>query len=127
MLYVQTCNDDRRTPVSEVMWILETSKRVTVHLNFRSEEHVSMTGVEEWLNDQGWGLNADLQSTVSTGIPNGPYAGPVYSRTCDPGRIELMGSNTWEGVYFVFVEILSEHRPPPVQRESRRIRRRRSV
>lgn len=46
-----------------------------------------------------------MTSTVSTGIPNGPYSGPVFSKSCPPGSIELMGSNTWEGVYFVFIKL----------------------
>ena len=41
-------------------------------------------------------------------MPNGPYSGPVYSKRCAPGTIELMGSNTWEGTYFVFVQVEHE-------------------
>jgi len=104
MLYVHTSNDDRRTPSSEVMWVVESQVRTAVHLNFRSEHHVGSTGVERWLCSRGWRRNPNLASTVSTGIPNGPYSGPIYSKECEPGIIELMGSNTWEGVYFVFIE-----------------------
>ena len=50
-------------------------------------------------------LNRVLRSTSSSGIPNGPYSGPVYSRVCQPGRIELNGSNTFEGVYFVKLKV----------------------
>lgn len=102
MLYIKTSNDDRKTRSSQVMWVLETSKDVIVHLNFRSDEHAARTGT--WIHHNGWFRNNAMRSTVSTGIPNGPYSGPVYSKSCPPGRINLMGSDTWEGVYFVFVE-----------------------
>ena len=49
---------------------------------------------------------------MSTGVPNGPYEGPVYAKRFDAGEIELYGSDTWEGTYFVFIEMLS----PPVAR-----------
>mmetsp|Transcript_36067 Transcript_36067/g.64783 ORF Transcript_36067/g.64783 Transcript_36067/m.64783 type:complete len:353 (-) Transcript_36067:67-1125(-) len=104
MFYVLTCNEDRKTFSSKVMWTLTASRNVAVHLNFRSDGHVVRTG--SWLQKQGWKRNTSLQSTVSSGIPNGPYSGPVFSRCFPPGKIELMGSNTWEGVYFVFVEAL---------------------
>ena len=35
----------------------------------------------------------------------GRYSGPVYSKACEPGRLNLMGSNTWEGTYFVFIDL----------------------
>jgi len=105
MRYIMTSNEDRKTPASESMWILETSVQTTVHLNFRSEEHVTGTGASAWLSLRGWLRNSTLQSTVSTGHPRGTYQGPVFSQTYASGRIELMGSNTWEGVYFVFVEV----------------------
>jgi hypothetical protein len=118
MLYVQTSNDDRRTPASNVMWVVESQVRVAVHLNFRSEKHVSTTGVESWLRAHGWQRNRNLKSTVSTGYPNGPYSGPVYSKECESGTIELMGSNAWEGVYFVFIEQRELLRQtPPLQRD----------
>mmetsp|Transcript_13890 Transcript_13890/g.25572 ORF Transcript_13890/g.25572 Transcript_13890/m.25572 type:complete len:371 (+) Transcript_13890:106-1218(+) len=106
MLYVMTSNDDRKTSSNQVMWVLEARVPIVVHLNFRSDSHVSRTGASTWLHARGWTKNSSMRSTVSTGVPNGPYSGPVYSRRCAPGRIELMGSNTWEGVYFVFVELL---------------------
>jgi len=106
MLYVMTSNDDRKTPASQVMWVLEARVPVIVHLNFRSDCHVSRTGAASWLSAKGFSKNPSMRSTVSTGVPNGPYSGPVYSRRCNPGRVELMGSNTWEGVYFVFVELV---------------------
>jgi len=105
MHYIMTSNEDRKTPASKSMWILETSVETTVHLNFRSEEHVTGTGASAWLSQKGWLRNSTLKSTVSTGYPRGTYQGPVFSQTYGPGRIELMGSNTWEGVYFVFVEV----------------------
>lgn len=105
MRYIMTSNDDRKTPASESMWILETSVETTVHLNFRSEEHVSDTGASAWLASRGWHRNSTLKSTKSTGYPRGSYQGPVFSQKHAPGTIELMGSNTWEGVYFVFVEV----------------------
>mmetsp|Transcript_22130 Transcript_22130/g.50650 ORF Transcript_22130/g.50650 Transcript_22130/m.50650 type:complete len:376 (-) Transcript_22130:162-1289(-) len=106
MLYVMTSNDDRKTSSNQVMWVLEARVPIIVHLNFRSEGHVTRTGASTWLSSRGWTKNSSMKSTVSTGVPNGPYSGPVYSRRCAPGRIELMGSNTWEGVYFVFVELV---------------------
>merc|ERR1740116_296260 len=105
MVYIRTCNEDRRTHCSDVMWTIDTSVHVNVHLNFRSESHVSKTGAATWLRTEGWRRNTSLKSTFSTGIPNGPYSGPVFSKSCPPGSIELMGSNTWEGVYFVFIKL----------------------
>ena len=40
MLYVMTSNEDRKTPRDRVMWTLESTRSITVHLNFRSESHV---------------------------------------------------------------------------------------
>ena len=53
-----------------------------------------------------------MRSACSSGIPNGPYQGPVYSKECEPGTIELNGSHTWEGVYFVFVEMTGRGATP---------------
>lgn len=107
MLYVLTCNEDKRTPVSEVMWKLEAEVPMTVHLNFRSEHHVLGTGIATWLNECGW-KRSTMRSTVSSGIPNGLYWGPVYSKSFKPGTIELMGSNCALGTYFVFIEMQAE-------------------
>lgn len=104
VMYVYTSNEDKMTPSKKVMWKLEVRKPVVVYLNFRSDGHVSLTGASTWLRQQGW-EQSKVRSTVSTGIPNGPYSGPVYQKSFDPGTIELMGSNCGEGVYFVFVEI----------------------
>jgi len=109
MFYLLACNEDRRTAPSQVMWTVHATRDVTIHLNFRSERHVDKTGASVWLAAKGWRRNERIASTVSSGIPNGPYTGPVFSRRCEAGTTELMGSNTWEGVYFVFVEI----EPPP--------------
>jgi len=38
-------------------------------------------------------------------VPNGPYSGPVFSKTFAQGEVRLSGSGTWEGVYFVFIEL----------------------
>lgn len=110
MLYIITSNDDRKTPNSQVMWVLDVKTKVVVHLNFRSDSHLSATvgrsgGRGDWLAASGWELNSELQSTVSSGVPNGPYSGPVYSKEFEAGStVRLMGSNTWEGTYFVFVQ-----------------------
>ena len=165
MLYVITSNEDRKvlcglhpppspsslhspphtssralqTPATEVMWILETKTKVIVHINFRSDDHLAATmgrrGRDDWLSSNGWERNERMASTVSSGVPNGPYSGPVFSKVrtathapttaitppprrtpielCPPrppqafeadATIRLMGSNTWEGTYFVFVE-----------------------
>merc|ERR1711998_386760 len=98
-----TSNSDKSTPASQVMWSLHTAVPVTVHINFRSQQHAA--AAKAWLQAQGWGLNLLTRSTVSTGIPNGPYSGPVYSKQCTAGQIDLMGSNCKEGTYLVFVEI----------------------
>lgn len=109
MLYVITSNDDRKTPMTEAMWVLECKSPVVVHLNFRSDAHLAATmasrGREGWLSTDGWERNTERESTVSTGVPNGPYSGPVFSKAFGAdSTVRLMGSNTWEGVYFVFVE-----------------------
>merc|ERR1712022_57125 len=103
MLYLMTSNTDKCTAASQVMWTLQCSVPVTVHINFRSHQHAAASNA--WLQAQGWGLNLLTRSTVSTGIPNGPYSGPVYSKQCTAGQIDLMGSNCKEGTYLVFVEI----------------------
>ena len=97
--------------MTETMWLLECKAAVVVHLNFRSDAHLAATcpgygrGGEGWLATDGWELNTERESTVSTGVPNGPYSGPVFSKAFGAGAtVRLMGSNTWEGVYFVFVE-----------------------
>ena len=105
MLYLHACNEDRKTPASTVMWVLEATVPCTVHINYRSAAHVVNGGQEAWLAAAGFSPNGDLRSASSSGVPNGPYSGPVYSRACAPGTINLMGSNYWEGVYFVFVEL----------------------
>lgn len=110
MIYILTSDDDRLTPSSETMWILEANVRVIVHLNFRSASHVTHTGAAHWILNEGWKKNNTLASTVSTGMPNGPYVGPVYSQPFEPGTIKLRGSNTWEGTYFVFVELVEPAR-----------------
>lgn len=105
MLYLLTCNDDRKTSRTQVMWIIEASVPCTVHLQFRSEMHVANGRAEGWLRAKGYAPNGAMHSTSSSGVPNGPYSGPVYSKPCAPGTIELMGSDNWEGTYFVFVEL----------------------
>jgi len=52
-----------------------------------------------------------MKSTVSSGYPRGPYSGPVFSKRCGPGRVELMGSAYYEGTYFVFVELQADTAP----------------
>lgn len=102
--YVLTPNGDKSTPSSDVMWTLDIRVPAKVHLNFRSTRHVTQTGASEWLAQDGWTVS-DLQSTVSSGTPNGPYSGPVYSKRVNREIVELMGSDCWEGVYLVFVEL----------------------
>jgi len=112
-LYVMTCNDDRKTPATDIMWTLRTTVAVTVYLNFRSDGHAfGPAGIQQWLARDGWQRNHDIKSTVSTGYPNGPYYGPVFSRSFEAGEnVQLMGSNCWEGTYFVFVEATKAERP----------------
>merc|ERR1712048_969186 len=103
MSYILTSNDDKATAAEEVMWRLTTRVPVSVYLNFRSERHISQTGASGWLRQGGW-IRSAFKSTVSTGVLNGPYSGPVYWKQSDGGAIPLMGSNCAEGSYFVFVE-----------------------
>ena len=46
---------------------------------------------------------------MSTGIPHGPYMGPVFFKTVSPGIVELFGANCGEGTFFVFVELVELH------------------
>ena len=75
-----------QTPMTEAMWVLECKSPVVVHLNFRSDAHLAATmasrGREGWLSTDGWERNTERESTVSTGVPNGPYSGPVFSKAC---------------------------------------------
>lgn len=105
MLYLLTSNDDRHTAASQVMWVLEAHVPCTIFINYRSERHVVDGGAEEWLAAKGFERNPAMRSSSSSGVPNGPYAGPVFQKVCQPGRLELMGSATWEGTYFVFIQI----------------------
>lgn len=111
MRYVMTCNDDRRTPSNVVMWQLDLRECATVYLNFRSVGHVHAGAAHEWLKQGGWDLQLDFKGTVSSGYPNGPYEGPVYAKMFRPKNrkcvVDLMGSNYWEGTYFVFVQLPS--------------------
>lgn len=107
MHYVLTSNSDKQTPTGRVMWRIDVRRPCTIYLNFRSREHVMRTGALAWLTSGLWEA-CSLQSTVSTGVPNGPYSGPVYSNSFDSGVVDLMGSNCQEGTYFVFVEIQDE-------------------
>eukprot|EP00931_Biecheleriopsis_adriatica_P088114 TRINITY_DN62492_c0_g1_i1.p1 TRINITY_DN62492_c0_g1~~TRINITY_DN62492_c0_g1_i1.p1 ORF type:complete len:359 (+),score=55.16 TRINITY_DN62492_c0_g1_i1:65-1141(+) len=111
MRYVMASNDDRKTSIDQVMWQLDIREPMTVYLNFRSENHVQNTGVLTWLNRYGWQEKPDFDSAVTSGYPNGPYSGPVYAKSIRPKNrqhlLNLMGSNCWEGTYFVFVELES--------------------
>jgi len=102
MFYVRTSNDDRNTPVRDVMWTLIADVPTTVYVNFRSVSHACCAA--RWLEKGGWDIR-DMEGTVSTGIPSGIYYGPVFSKDFEEGEIALRGSNCWEGTYFVFVEI----------------------
>jgi len=104
MLYLLTSNEDRKTSSTRMMWVIEASVPCTVHLNYRSQRHVVDGRQESWLAAKGFVLNGDLRSPSSSGYPNGPYSGPTFSKACAPGTIELMGSECWEGTYFVFIE-----------------------
>lgn len=109
MRYVMTSNDDRKTPANKVMWQLDIREPSVVFLNFRSKGHVQNGGAQEWLKRDGWELKPDFKSTVSSGYPNGPYAGPVYAKSVRPCNrkyvVDLWGSSCWEGTYFVFVQV----------------------
>lgn len=104
MRYVLAPNSDKATPNTQVMWRLDIRCTAVVYLNFSGERHVTDTGVADWLEEDGW-QTSSLASTVSTGVPNGPYTGPVYYKAVQRGLLNLMGSNCWEGSYFVFVEL----------------------
>jgi len=109
MRYIQTSNEDRKMPANRVMWRLDIREPVVVFVNFRSEGHLQRGGALEWLQRDGWELKPDFKSTVSSGYPNGPYVGPVYAKSVQPQNrmhlLDLMGSNCWEGTYFVFVQV----------------------
>jgi hypothetical protein len=93
MLYVMTSNEDRLTPAHVVMWTLEiitSSAPVIVYLNFRSERHLEMGAAAEWLSHAGWDRRADLTSSVTSGAPNGPYAGPVFSKVFEPCEVRSL-------------------------------------
>lgn len=107
MFYILTSNDDKITSARNVMWRLDVRRpHATVFLNFRSLQHAMVNGVADWLRRDGWNApKTMIASTVSTGIPNGPYRGPVYSKAVTDGIVDLMGSGCAEGTYFVFVQI----------------------
>lgn len=112
MHYVKTSNEDRKTPARKVMWQLDIREAAVVFLNFRSQNHVQNGGASAWLKKDGWELQPEFTGTTSSGYPNGPYQGPVYSKkACPQNRkclVDLMGSNYWEGTYFVFVQFDEE-------------------
>lgn len=91
--YILTSNEDRKTPAYSVMWTLEFRVPATVHINLRSDRHEAR--VASWLKKDGW-TRSDIHSTLSTGIPHGPYSGPVFSKRVDDGVLELKGSNFHE-------------------------------
>lgn len=102
MRYIMASNDDKATRSDETMWRLNVRMPVVVYLNFRSEFHVLCA--RPWL-DQGAWEPSSMESTVSTGIPNGPYSGPVFQKAVGNGILDLYGSECGEGTYFVFVDV----------------------
>lgn len=102
MRYVMTSNDDKATSAEQVMWRLNVRMPVVVYLNFRSSFHVRYA--QSWLDEGRWERSI-LESTVSSGIPNGPYTGPVFYKAVDSGILDLYGSECGEGTYFVFVDV----------------------
>lgn len=104
MFYVLTPNSEKDTPCDQVMWTLDVRTHAIVYLNFRSNRHLTQTGAEAWLGRGNW-RRSTLRTTVSSGIPRGPYMGPVFFKAVNPGIVELMGANCGEGTYFVFVEL----------------------
>lgn len=104
MMYVLTSNNDKGTAKRHVTWRLDVRVPAIVYL-FRSQGHMAKTG--NWIQADGW-EQSTIASTVSSGVPNGPYRGPVYSKTVDNEIVDLMGSNCEEGTYFVFVELLQD-------------------
>lgn len=108
MRYIMTSNDDRKTPAQNVMWQLDVREPAKVFINFRSQNHIRSGGASEWLTRDGWELQSDFKGTISSGYPNGPYHGPVYAKKVLPQNrkclVNLMGSNYWEGTYFVFIQ-----------------------
>jgi len=103
MRYIKTSNDDKATPAEKPMWRLKVRMPVVVYLNFRSDIHAHFA--RSWLKKGDWVLSANMRSTVSSGIPNGPYAGPVFRKAVDSGILDLYGSECGEGTYFVFVDV----------------------
>lgn len=111
MCYVMTSNDDRKVSANRVMWQLDIREPAVVFVNFRSQSHLERGGAMAWLERDGWELKSAFKSTVSGGYPNGPYTGPVFAKSIQPQNrkylLDLMGSNCWEGTYFVFVQMQS--------------------
>lgn len=103
--YILTSNEDRHTPNGTVMWTLDLRVPATVFLNFRSMRHVRQA--DSWLTVHGW-ERSKVKGTVSTGIPNGPYCGPVFFKEVEAGQTDLYGSFCYEGTYFVFVQFYHE-------------------
>jgi hypothetical protein len=114
IFYLLSSNEDRHTPANTCMWRLTLPCCAILHINFRSEAHAA--AADAWLKRDQWRRNRGLASAVSTGIPNGPYSGPVFSKAVEQGEARLPGSATWEGVYFAFIQLQrSPHTPaaPP--------------
>ena len=135
-VFLMASNDDRRTSRAQLMWKIALKRLplgqpsgsgahvrrvVRVFVNFRSEAHVVNGGAAEWLDRDGWRRREEIEPTSSSGVPNGPYTGPVYSMEVDTAvdggdadddsdrtSVALYGSDTWEGVYFVFVQLLTD-------------------
>ncbi|CAE7218487.1 unnamed protein product [Symbiodinium pilosum] len=103
MRYLMTSNDDKVTPSEEPMWRLNVRMPVIVYLNFRSEMHCRCA--RDWLEKGAWTRSTQMDSTVTSGIPNGPYSGPVFFKAVDSGLLDLNGSDCGEGTYFVFIDI----------------------
>jgi hypothetical protein len=105
MLYLMTSDEDRMTPVDDVMWMLEAQVPVMVYLNFLSTRNVTHTGVAQWLLTEGWQRDSSMKGTRSTTYDGFPgVSGPVYSQKFEPGTINLKGSNSYQDTYLVFIQ-----------------------
>lgn len=111
VFYLLSSNEDRHTPASACMWRVTVPCHAILHLNFRSDAHAA--AADAWLKRDQWQRNRGIGSAVSSGVPNGPYHGPVFSKAVEQGEACLPGSATWEGVYFAFIQLQRLPPTPP--------------
>lgn len=78
MVYVLSSNDDRKTPATHVMCIVEANQPCSIHLNYRSEHHVEAGHQETWLGAKGFVRNGDLPQQSAVAYPMAPIRTGVF-------------------------------------------------